>query len=53
MAVISFEMDDDLKQQMETVLERLGLDMETAVTMFAKAVVRENGVAFLSLKPDL
>ena len=53
MAVISLEIDDDLKQQMETVLKRLGLDMDTAVTMFAEAVVRENGIAFLPLKLDL
>lgn len=51
MAIISFEMDDDLKQQLETVLERIGLDMETAVTIFAKAVVRENGIPF-ALKAD-
>lgn len=53
MASVSIRMDDTLKQQTETVLEQLGLNMTTAFTMFAKAVVRENGIPFsLRLSPS-
>lgn len=52
MATISIRMDDTLKRQTEAVLDELGLNMTTAVTMFAKAVVRENGILFLPLKAD-
>lgn len=41
MANVSFRMDDTLKLQMEAVLEELGLNMTTAITMFAKTIVRE------------
>ena len=51
MASVSMRMDDALKQQTETVLEQLGLNMTTAFIMFAKAVVRENGIPF-ALKAD-
>ena len=52
MANISFRMDDALKRQTEAVLEQLGLNMTSAMTMFAKAVVREQGIPFsLSVDP--
>ena len=51
MATISIRMDDTLKRQTEAVLDELGLNMTTAFTMFAKAVVRENGIPF-PLKAD-
>ena len=41
MATVSFRMDDSLKRQTETILEELGLNMTTAMTMFAKTIVRE------------
>lgn len=41
METVSFYIDDTLKQQMEAVLEELGLDVSTAMTLFAKAIVRE------------
>lgn len=41
MATVSFRMDDTLKRQTESVLEELGLNMTTAMTMFAKSIVRE------------
>jgi len=45
-------MDDTLKRQTETILEELGLNMTTAMTMFAKAIVRENRLPLdLSLDP--
>ena len=41
MATVSFRMDDTLKRQTEAILEELGLNMTTAMTMFAKTIVRE------------
>lgn len=41
MATVSFRMEDNLKSQTEAVLNALGLNMSTAITMFAKAIVRE------------
>ncbi len=52
MANVSFRMDDDLKRKTETVLDALGLNMSTAITMFAKAIVREQRLPLdLSLDP--
>lgn len=52
MATVSFRMDDTLKRDTETVLDALGLNMTTAMTMFAKAIVRENRLPLdLSLDP--
>lgn len=41
MATISVRMDDQLKSDMEKVLSELGMNTTAAITMFAKAIVRE------------
>ena len=46
MANVSFRMDDTLKMQTEAILDQLGMNMSTAMTLFAKAVVREHGIPF-------
>ena len=46
MANVSFRMDDALKMQTEAILDQLGINMSTAMTMFAKAIVREHGIPF-------
>ena len=52
MANVSFRMDDTLKRQTEAVLDQLGLNMTTAMTMFAKTIVREQRLPLdLSLDP--
>lgn len=52
MANVSFRMDDTLKRQTESILEQLGLNMTTAMTMFAKAIVREQRLPLdLSIDP--
>ena len=52
MANVSFRMDDTLKRQTEAILEQLGLNMTTAMTMFAKTIVREQRLPLdLSLDP--
>ena len=53
MSVITVRMDEKLKEQFETIVNDLGLNMTTAITAFAKAVVREDGIPFdLSRKKD-
>lgn len=45
-------MDDSLKKQTEDILGELGLNMTTAITMFAKAIVRERRLPLdLSVDP--
>lgn len=52
MANVSFRMDSTLKQQTEAVLNELGLNMTTAMTLFAKAIVREQRLPLdLSIDP--
>lgn len=52
MATVSFRMDDTLKKKTETILEELGLNMTTAMTMFAKTIVREQRLPLdLSVDP--
>lgn len=52
MATVSFRMDDTLKRQTESILEELGLNMTTAMTMFAKSIVREQRLPLdLSVDP--
>ncbi len=52
MANVSFRMDDTLKAQTEGILDELGLNMTTAMTMFAKAIVRERRLPLdLSVDP--
>ncbi len=52
MATVSFRMDDTLKRRTEAVLDELGLNMTTAMTMFAKTIVRERRLPLdLSIDP--
>ena len=52
MANVSFRMDDTLKRQTGAILEQLGLNMTTAMTMFAKTIVREQRLPLdLSIDP--
>lgn len=52
MANVSFRMDDTLKLQTEAILSELGLNMTTAMTMFAKTIVRERRLPLdLSIDP--
>ncbi len=43
---ITIRMDEKLKKQAEILFEDMGLNMTTAITMFAKAVVRQNKIPF-------
>lgn len=43
---ITIRMDENLKKQAEMLFEDMGLNMTTAITMFVKAVVRQNKIPF-------
>jgi len=43
---VTIRMDERLKRQAETVFDDMGLNMTTAITMFTKAVVRQNKIPF-------
>lgn len=43
---VTIRMDEKLKRQVETLFDDMGLNMTTAFTIFAKAVVRHNKIPF-------
>jgi DNA-damage-inducible protein J len=43
---VSFRMDEILKRQAETIFDEMGMNMTTAFTIFAKAVVRSGRIPF-------
>lgn len=43
---ITIRMDENLKKQAEILFDDMGLNMTTAITMFTKAVVRQNKIPF-------
>ncbi len=48
---LNVRVDENVKKSAETVLDELGLNMSTAVNMFLRAVIREEGIPFkMSLK---
>ena len=46
MAIINMRVDETLKKQSEKIFNELGLGMTAAMTIFLKAVVRNNGIPF-------
>lgn len=46
MSTINIRVDEQLKESSETILDKLGLSMTTAMTIFLKAVVRTKGIPF-------
>lgn len=45
-SIIQFRVDDDLKNEAATIYEKLGIDLSTAMRMFLKRSVMENGIPF-------
>jgi len=43
---VTIRMDENLKKQAETLFDEMGLNMTTAITLFAKAVVRQGKIPF-------
>lgn len=49
----TMRIDPQLKDEANKVFEELGLSLSGAVTIFLKAVVREQGIPFsMNIKPD-
>lgn len=46
MTTINIRVDEKLKKQAEEIFEEIGLGMTSALTIFLKAVVRNNGIPF-------
>ncbi len=44
--LISISIDEDLKNDFERYCDMLGMSMSTAITIFAKALVRERRIPF-------
>lgn len=45
-AMVQFPMDKNLKLQVEALLDDMGLNMSTAVNLFAKAIVNQRRIPF-------
>ena len=45
-SLITIRMDDRLKKNFEFICDELGMNMSTAITIFAKTVCREQGIPF-------
>ena len=46
MPTINIRVDEKLKKDSEKIIDELGMNMTTAITIFLKAVVRNNGIPF-------
>ena len=46
MTTINIRVDEKLKKQAEEIFDEIGLGMTSALTIFLKAVVRNNGIPF-------
>jgi len=51
MTQMNIRIDENIKMRAESLFEELGLNMTTAVNMFIKAALRDNGIPF-GLKAD-
>ena len=51
-ATFSVRMDDGLKKEFDILCSDFGMSMSTAITIFAKAVVRERKIPFEISSPD-
>lgn len=51
-ATFSVRMDDGLKKEFDSLCSDFGMSMSTAITVFAKAVVRERKIPFEIASPD-
>ena len=46
MSVLQVRVDEDLKNQAAEILDKIGIDLSTAVRMFLKKVIIERGIPF-------
>ena len=52
-SLLQVRVDDSLKEDAAQVFERLGIDTSTAVRMFLKRAVMENGIPFRMTLPKV
>ncbi|MFD1031904.1 type II toxin-antitoxin system RelB/DinJ family antitoxin [Metaplanococcus flavidus] len=52
-ATIQVRIDEDVKSQAVEVLNDLGMDASTAINVFLRQVIAENGLPFQPAKPRL
>lgn len=52
MSNINIRIDKDVKEKSDKIFNELGFNMTTAITMFLRTTIRENGIPF-DLKLDL
>lgn len=52
MTTINIRVDEQLKKDSERIFDDLGLGMTSALTIFLKAVVRNNGIPFMLEIPN-
>jgi len=53
MTSVNIRMDADVKQRFDYICNELGLNISTAINVFAKAVVRQNKIPFeLEIEED-
>lgn len=52
MATVSTRLDDELKRQAETVADLIGIPLSTAINVFLKRFVAENGFPFDVVAPS-
>ena len=45
-SIVQFRVEDDLKLEATAIYEKLGIDLSTALRMFLKRSVIENGIPF-------
>ncbi|GHU97297.1 hypothetical protein FACS189483_02860 [Spirochaetia bacterium] len=45
-SILSVRMDESLKRQFDTLCDEFGMNTSTAITVFAKTVVRERKIPF-------
>jgi DNA-damage-inducible protein J len=50
-SLLQVRVDDELKEEASKVFENLGIDTSTAVRMFLKRAVMENGIPFRMTMP--
>lgn len=46
MDVLEIEIDKELKEQAEALLQKIGMDLETAIILFIEECVRIHGLPF-------
>lgn len=51
-STFSVRMDEALKQQFDSLCREFGMNMSTAINIFARAVVRERKIPFEISSPD-